>query len=128
MSLLHTAVQTLRLPVAFKREAEAYAESLGVSLNALIAVALRDYLDARTPARLTSAGARDAGGVAAATPAPSIVPAPLETVGISQKTTANKASADPHRVAALRAMEFNTRALCPCGSGKRAKQCHGGVA
>lgn len=127
MSAPHPAVN-LRLHPALKSDATAYAESLGVSLNALIAVALRDYLDARTPARLTFAGGRGAGGVAAAPPTPSIAPAPLETVGIDQKPTANKARIDPHRTAALRAMEFNARALCPCGSGKRAKACHGGAA
>jgi hypothetical protein len=38
---------TLRLPAPLKAEADAYAASLGLSLNALCAVALRDYLDAR---------------------------------------------------------------------------------
>ena len=39
---------TLRLPPALKAQATAYAETLGISLNALCAVALRDYLDARS--------------------------------------------------------------------------------
>lgn len=38
---------TARLPEALKTEAQAYADRLGISLNALLAVALRDYLDGR---------------------------------------------------------------------------------
>jgi hypothetical protein len=39
---------SVRLPDALKADATGYADGLGISLNALIAVALRDYLDART--------------------------------------------------------------------------------
>ncbi len=42
---------TLRLPGALEAEATAYAESLGLSFTGLVAVALRDYLDARPAAR-----------------------------------------------------------------------------
>ncbi|GMV01169.1 MAG: toxin-antitoxin system HicB family antitoxin [Burkholderiaceae bacterium] len=42
---------TLRVPDALHAEAAAYAASLGLSLNGLVAVALRDYLDARPAAR-----------------------------------------------------------------------------
>lgn len=38
---------TLRLWPALEAEAQRYADSLGISFNALISVALRDYLDAR---------------------------------------------------------------------------------
>lgn len=38
---------SVRFPDALKSEAMAYADSLGVSLNALCAIALRDYLDDR---------------------------------------------------------------------------------
>lgn len=42
---------TLRLPAALEAQAAAYAASLGLSFNNLVAVALREYLDARpTPA------------------------------------------------------------------------------
>lgn len=41
---------TLRLPAPLHGEATAYADSLGVPLNALIAIALRDYLDQRPKA------------------------------------------------------------------------------
>lgn len=43
------ASTTLRLPDALKAEADAYAATLGISLNALCAVALRDYLLERAP-------------------------------------------------------------------------------
>lgn len=39
---------TLRLPAALAQRGRRYADQLGISLNALLAVALRDYLDART--------------------------------------------------------------------------------
>ena len=38
---------TARLPESVEVDAKAYAEYLGVSLNALLAVALRDYLDSK---------------------------------------------------------------------------------
>ena len=41
------ATTTVRLPEPLKLESETYAASLGISLNALMAVALRDYLDSR---------------------------------------------------------------------------------
>ena len=40
---------TLRLPDPLARRARRYAAELGVSLNALLAIALREYLDARAP-------------------------------------------------------------------------------
>jgi hypothetical protein len=43
-----TSATTTRLPDALKLEGDAYAQRLGISLNALIAVALRDYLDQRS--------------------------------------------------------------------------------
>lgn len=38
---------TLRLPASLEAEAAAYAASLGLPFNNLVAVALREYLDAR---------------------------------------------------------------------------------
>ena len=40
---------TVRLPDELARRGRRYAGELGVSLNALLAIALREYLDARTP-------------------------------------------------------------------------------
>jgi hypothetical protein len=39
---------TLRLPTALAERGRRYAAELGISLNALLAIALRDYLEART--------------------------------------------------------------------------------
>jgi hypothetical protein len=44
---------TLRLPNDLAERGRRYAAELGISLNALLAVALREYLDART--RVSSA-------------------------------------------------------------------------
>ena len=49
-----TMAFTTRLPEALQAEADAYASSLGISLNALVAIALRDYLNARSPSALVS--------------------------------------------------------------------------
>ena len=40
---------TLRLPNDLAERGHRYAAELGISLNALLAVALRDYLDMRKP-------------------------------------------------------------------------------
>lgn len=68
------AQMSLRLPGPLKDEASAYADALGISVNALCAVALRDYLDRRKgqPAETTPPAV-----VEPAVPAPSRSPAPL---------------------------------------------------
>lgn len=38
---------TVRLPEGFRSEAESYAARIGVPVSSLIAIALREYLDAR---------------------------------------------------------------------------------
>jgi hypothetical protein len=45
---------TLRLQPGLKTEADALASQLGISLNALVAVALRGYLDSQRPRRTPS--------------------------------------------------------------------------
>lgn len=40
---------TVRLPDELARRGRRYAAELGVSLNALLAIALREYLDRRAP-------------------------------------------------------------------------------
>lgn len=87
---------SVRFPDPLKAEAMAYADSLGLSLNALCAVALRDYLDARAkrpalPLEPEPMQARQ--GV------PASVPASMPKVGANQP--------------------------CPCGSGQKYKRCHG---
>ena len=46
---------TLRLPIRLKAEVDALAAQLGISVNALVAVALRDYLDGRRTTRAAEA-------------------------------------------------------------------------
>ena len=41
---------TLRLPAALAERGHRYAAALGISLNALLAIALTEYLDARRSA------------------------------------------------------------------------------
>lgn len=41
---------TLRLPEELAEQGRQYAATLGISLNALLAIALRDYLDAKRSA------------------------------------------------------------------------------
>jgi len=95
---------TLRFPDPLKAEASAYADGLGVSLNALCAIALRDYLDARKP-RPAALPAK-VGPQARAEPARAVGSVPAAQ-GLKQVP----------RVGANQP--------CPCGSGKKYKQCHG---
>lgn len=94
---------TVRLPEELQREAERYAQTLGLSLNGIIAVSLRDYLDRRLMAPAEQA-------------APAVErAAPAATVAVPAKP---QQSIQP---------PANRRAPCPCGSGKRYCQCHGAV-
>lgn len=102
-----TTSTTLRLPDGLKADAEAYAVALGISLNALCAVALRDYLDARSRSEASPV-----------VPVPVVVPSP---VGMRQK------SAGPPAAAPVVYAEpaGGVYAPCSCGSGKKWKWCHG---
>jgi hypothetical protein len=92
---------TVRLSADLQADAAALADRLGVSLNALVSVALADYITLRVPG---ASGAPPSPPPKAAIPTPSkpLYPAP-------------KSRADP----------------CPCGAfdayGRRLKwkQCHG---
>lgn len=103
-----TTSTTLRLPDVLKAEADSYASTLGISLNALCAVALRDYLDAR---RL------DLASVPAA-PAPVVrsTPAVVRQKHVQVKASAPAVYAEP---------SAGVYAPCPCGSGSKWKWCHG---
>jgi len=89
------------------------ASSLGVSLNGLVALALRDYLDNRTRRRMPSSGAPLV--VAGAASGPSGPTAP----------SAPRAEATTYRAPASRSDP------CPCGAKTREgypvkwKHCHG---
>lgn len=99
---------TLRLPDPLVDEAQAFAASLGISMNALVAVALRDYLDGRHTLR-------SGGPSAAPSPAPGAgtVPTGSSRPGPTFKAPASRS--DP----------------CPCGAldGRgypmKWKHCHG---
>lgn len=103
-----TSSTTLRLPDGLKSDAETYAAALGISLNALCSVALRDYLDARrvdlaSVAAVAASVVRSTPAVVGQKPRPSIVAAPAvytEPAG-------------------------GVYAPCPCLSGKKWKFCHG---
>ncbi len=95
---------TLRLPDQLKAEATAYADTLGVSLNALCAVALRDYLDSRKPKPATPPA--KVGSQAKAEPVRPVASLP----GASGGNPVPRVGANQP---------------CPCGSGQKFKRCHG---
>ena len=99
---------TLRFPDPLKAEASAYADSLGVSLNALCAVALRDYLDARKPKP-------------AAAPPAKVGPRPETTLARAVETLPAAQGGNPMRPVA----KVGANQPCPCGSGLKFKKCHG---
>ncbi len=103
-----TTSTTLRLPEGLRIDAATYASALGISLNALCAVALRDYLDARL---------RDLASVPTA-PAPVVrsIPAPVRQKDVQVEPAAPAVYAQP---------SGGVNAPCPCGSGQRWKRCHG---
>jgi hypothetical protein len=115
---------TARLPKGLKAEAENYAHSVGISLNALLAVALRDYLDARQPS---------AGPILPAAVTPMGRPAtvgPAATADVSAPDLVhvipNRSEPTEAELYALRMRPpLGARGLCGCGSGKRWNQCHG---
>ena len=91
----------VRLSDPLRGEAVAFARSIGISLSALVAVSVRDYLDARQRPVEQPAGA---GGLSLAPASHSPAPRPVSLAKVGRN--------DP----------------CPCGSGKKYKQCHGGAA
>jgi hypothetical protein len=110
------ASTTLRLPDALKADADAYAAQVGVSLNALCLVALRDYLDARS----ASAPVQPARREAALPPAAPVVPA--QRVGL-EKARGQAEGVQQRVVSQMPRVGANQP--CPCGSGEKYKRCHG---
>lgn len=114
------SANTVRLPEALQAEAITFADQLGISFNALCAVALRDYLDARLALAPLRRGA--------------VVPAPLPGVNLE-----HGAKGRAPRTAAVSLPSISTQAggslpsvpkvgandPCPCGSGLKYKRCHG---
>jgi hypothetical protein len=71
-----TTVTTIRIPTLIRERASAYADALGISLNALIAVALKDYLDARQHLDRSASAGQD---MALSSPPASSVTVPAES-------------------------------------------------
>lgn len=103
----------LRLPADLHAEAAELAKSSGLSLNAFVLLALRNWTDYQSGKRSQRATAR---------PAPARRP---------QATAAT-----PRPAPAKPAIEARTPASfpkvgrndpCPCGSGLKFKRCHGGA-
>lgn len=105
---------SVRLPPAFHAEAESYAASLGVSFNALVAFALRQYLD-----RAKFETAQPAQPAPAAQPKP-MQPAPATSPANSVVPLAN--AARPSRVP-----KVGKHQRCPCGSTKPYGKCCGSL-
>ena len=97
-------VSTVRLPEGLEREAKLYAEGLGISFNALLAVSLRDYLDGRRAA-----------------------PRPAEaSVGLPVVLDVQAPAVLPlKRFAPLWRAPKRPRDPCPCGSDRQWRHCHG---
>jgi hypothetical protein len=123
----------VRLPDALKARGEAFAGSLGISLNALLAVALNDYLNAReTPAVASrslpaSAPDLDDGEGLVLPPTPSLVGKRVATSRSGVKGASPLASADRSAsVARPAAPKVGRNDPCPCQSGRKFKHCCGG--
>ena len=116
---------TARLPEALKQEAETYARGLGVSLNALLAVALRDYLDAR---RGLAAVPAQATQQAPAVPPLAALPAgvvDLVAMAAPSAVRAHQAESVPASPDWSVQPAQGRHVPCPCGSRKPWKDCHG---
>lgn len=97
---------SIRLPDPLKTDAAAYAERIGISLNALVAVALADYLTLRA----------DPGRVATL---PAVATTPMPSVAHADDTP----STQPAPVVSVPKPGRNDP--CPCGSGRKYKVCCG---
>ena len=96
---------TLRLPPDLAEQAEALAQHMGLSLNALCVMALRSQV----PYLSRTYGPRPV--LPAGLPAPS-APTPSAPV-VSKRGSVPRVALN---------------APCPCGSGKKYKRCHGAAA
>jgi hypothetical protein len=98
-----------RLPPDLKARAEAYADRLGVSLNALLAFALNDYLNAREGFTPSLARKRPAASI------PGVK-------GVSPLASASRSAS----VLPPAAPKVGRNDPCPCQSGRKFKHCCGG--
>lgn len=119
---------TLRLPEALMTEAQAYAAGLGLSINGLVAVALREYLDDRRMRR--SAPPSDPSGSSGASFGPSeATPAPARPLSTCSGGV-HTAPVEPATPRTFNAPKSRSDP-CPCGATKPSghrlkwKECHG---
>jgi hypothetical protein len=111
---------TMRLSDGLKQEAETYANGIGISLNALISVALRDYLDSRSSEPRKAVQALPVPVPSGQIPAEeSLPPGAARLLKMAAPQAVNS------RPASVVARPSNPRGKCSCGSGKRWNQCHG---
>lgn len=124
------ASTTLRLPDELRAEADAYAARLGVSLNALIAVALADYLHARrsVPVPVSVEAGESSSGSLVRCAAPGRGSAPTspmpEARALPASVSVPAKSRPPGRLGYAKP-SGGVNAPCPCGSGQKWKRCHG---
>ena len=115
-------VSTVRLPEGLEREAKIYAEALGISLNALLAVSLRDYLD-RRPAAPRPAEAALGLPVVPDVQAPAALPLkPAQAAALEDPAGVE---VQVPAVAPVWRAPRRPRDPCPCGSGRQWRHCHG---
>lgn len=112
---------TLRLPDGLSAEAKAEAEALGVSLNALCAFALRQYLDARKVAA-AAVVLPPAKGVKPPSSPPRTTVSPVSR---GASTLADRVDSGEVKVSRNDVPKVGANQPCPCGSGKKYKRCHG---
>lgn len=96
----NSMAMTLRLPAHVQAEAQDLAQYLGISLNGLCIMALRNFVTYQNKSRAVPKGAAvlPAAGTVAM-PSPSPVPCSVPKVGPNER--------------------------CPCDSGLKYKRCHG---
>lgn len=127
---------SIRLPPAFKAEVDAFAGSLGISLNALIAVALRDYMDGRTSGPRPVPGAippAEPKPASAPSPAPKPVSPPVVSAPAPKPASLAQSAPVPAVSAKLPFKKPKNRDdPCPCGAMSadgyyrlKFRQCHG---
>lgn len=132
---------TLRMPEGLKAEADAYAEQLGISLNALLAVSLREYLNGRrfmamppsdqpadlAPAQSISVPVQSVAVHPAGLPALLSAPKPDKPVKQAKVADEDDFELDLRGLTPRKqyAAPINPKWNCPCGSKKPWLKCHG---
>ncbi|MFZ2752578.1 MAG: SEC-C metal-binding domain-containing protein [Lysobacteraceae bacterium] len=103
----------VRLLGELKAEAAAYADGLGISLNAFVAVAVREYLDARR-------------SVFRVAHPPSLPAAPVEERRASAPAPETAQPAGSVKQSSGHPQGVPPNDPCPCRSGRKAKNCSSG--